>query len=121
MPTSSLVGRVLGNYRVVALIGAGGMGEVYRAHDERLDRDVALKTLPAAFCDDEGKLRRFEQEARALAALNDPNLLAIFDGAPVAFRRTRDYHFHNSFGVLGFFSTVRLRRMYGNRNLPDSD
>ena len=79
MPTSSLVGRVLGNYRVVALIGAGGMGEVYRAHDERLDRDVALKILPAAFCDDEGKLRRFEQEARALAALNDPNLLAIFD------------------------------------------
>ena len=79
MPTSSLVGRVLGNYRVVALIGAGGMGEVYRAHDERLDRDVALKILPAAFCGDEGKLRRFEQEARSLAALNDPNLLAIFD------------------------------------------
>jgi serine/threonine protein kinase/Tol biopolymer transport system component len=79
MPASSLVGRTLGNYKVIALIGAGGMGEVYRAHDERLDRDVALKVLPADFCRDQSKLKRFEQEARTLAALNDPNLLAIYD------------------------------------------
>ncbi len=78
-PPSSLVGRTLGNYRVVAPLGAGGMGEVYRARDERLNRDVALKTLPPAFCSDENKLRRFEQEARTLATLNDPNLLAIYD------------------------------------------
>ena len=77
--TSSLVGQVLGNYRIVARLGAGGMGEVYRARDERLDREVAIKTLPAAFCGDEEKLRRFQQEGRALAALNDPNLLAIYD------------------------------------------
>jgi eukaryotic-like serine/threonine-protein kinase len=76
---STLIGQVLGSYRIVARLGAGGMGEVYRARDERLDREVAVKTLPAAFCGDEEKLRRFEQEGRALAALSDPNLLAIYD------------------------------------------
>ncbi len=79
VPASSFVGQNLGSYRVVARIGAGGMGEVYRARDERLDREVAIKTLPPAFCSSPDRLRRFEQEARALAALNDPNLLAIYD------------------------------------------
>jgi len=69
----------LGPYEIVAPIGAGGMGEVYRARDTRLDRDVALKVLPAAAAADPDRLRRFEQEARATAALNHPNILAVFD------------------------------------------
>ena len=76
---SSLLGKTLGHYLVLELIGAGGMGEVYRARDARLERDVALKILPAAFCQDEERLRRFTLEARAAAGLNHPNILAIFD------------------------------------------
>ncbi|HVT48437.1 MAG TPA: protein kinase [Vicinamibacterales bacterium] len=72
-------GTRLGAYEIVAAIGAGGMGEVYRAHDSRLGRDVAIKTLPAAFSADADRLRRFEQEARAAAALNHPNILAVYD------------------------------------------
>ena len=72
-------GTRLGPYEVVALIGAGGMGEVYRARDPRLGRDVAVKVLPAAFSADPDRLRRFEQEARAAAALNHPNILAVYD------------------------------------------
>src|SRR5579872_6290538 len=80
-------GTKLGPYEIVALIGAGGMGEVYRARDARLGRDVALKLLPASFASDAERLRRFEQEARAVAALSHPNILAIYDigqyeGAP---------------------------------------
>jgi eukaryotic-like serine/threonine-protein kinase len=81
------VGTRLGPYEIVALLGTGGMGEVYRAHDPRLGRDVAIKVLPAAFSADPDRLRRFEQEARAAAALNHPNILAVYDlgthdGAP---------------------------------------
>jgi hypothetical protein len=72
-------GTRLGAYEVVALIGAGGMGEVYRARDARLGRDVAIKVLPAAFSADADRLRRFEQEARAAAALNHPNILSVHD------------------------------------------
>ncbi len=61
------------------MIGAGGMGEVYRARDSRLKRDVAIKVLPQAFSADADRLRRFEQEALATAALNHPNILAVFD------------------------------------------
>ena len=80
-------GTKLGPYEIVALIGAGGMGEVYRARDARLGRDVALKLLPDSFASDAERLRRFEQEARAVAALSHPNILAIYDigqyeGAP---------------------------------------
>ena len=66
----------IGPYKIVALIGSGGMGEVYRAHDTRLRRDVALKILPASFTNDPDRLRRFEQEARAVAALNHPNIVS---------------------------------------------
>jgi serine/threonine protein kinase/tetratricopeptide (TPR) repeat protein len=72
-------GSRLGPYEIVAAIGAGGMGEVYRARDTRLGRDVAVKVLPAQFASDPGRLRRFEQEARAVAALSHPNILAIHD------------------------------------------
>ena len=72
-------GTRLGPYEIAAQIGAGGMGEVYRARDERLGRDVAIKVLPQTFSTDPDRLRRFEQEARATAALNHPNILAVYD------------------------------------------
>jgi TolB-like protein len=72
-------GSRLGPYEVIAPLGAGGMGEVYRARDERLKRDVAIKVLPASFSADSDRLRRFEQEAQAAGALNHPNILAIYD------------------------------------------
>jgi len=77
MPLTS--GTRLGPYEIVAPAGAGGMGEVYRARDTRLNRDVAIKVLPAAFSGDSERLRRFQQEAQAIAALNHPNILAIHD------------------------------------------
>ena len=84
---SIAAGMHIGHYNVLAPLGAGGMGEVWRARDTRLDREVAIKFLPAAFADDPGRLRRFEQEARATSALNHPNILTIYDiglhdGAP---------------------------------------
>jgi eukaryotic-like serine/threonine-protein kinase len=72
-------GTKLGPYEIVAPLGAGGMGEVYRARDTRLNRDVAVKVLPGAFSRDPDRLRRFQQEAQASAALNHPNILAIHD------------------------------------------
>ena len=72
-------GTRLGPYQVLAPIGAGGMGEVYRARDSRLGREVALKILPAAFASDPDRVRRFEQEGRASAALNHPNIVVIYD------------------------------------------
>ncbi len=72
-------GSMLGPYRVVGLLGAGGMGEVYRARDERLGRDVAIKVLPADAAADSDRLVRFEREARATAALDHPNILAVYD------------------------------------------
>jgi eukaryotic-like serine/threonine-protein kinase len=72
-------GTKAGPYEILSPLGAGGMGEVYRARDTRLGRDVALKVLPESFARDNDRLRRFEQEARAVAALNHPNILAIFD------------------------------------------
>lgn len=80
-------GSKLGPYEIQVSIGAGGMGEVYRARDPRLGREVAIKILPSSFSSDRDRLQRFEQEARAAAALNHPNILAIYDigsegGAP---------------------------------------
>src|SRR6202158_4622532 len=69
----------LGPYEIVAPAGAGGMGEGYRARDARLNRDVAIKVLPAGFARDPERLRRFQQEAQAAAALNHPNILAVHD------------------------------------------
>jgi len=72
-------GARLGPYEVLGQIGAGGMGEVYRARDPRLSREVAIKVLPASFAGDADRLRRFEQEARAAGVLNHPNITAVFD------------------------------------------
>src|SRR6476646_2974429 len=72
-------GTWLGSHEIQDFIGAGGMGEVYRARDSRLKRDVAIKVLPQALSLDADRLRRFEQEALATAALNHPNILAVFD------------------------------------------
>src|SRR5580700_2134868 len=72
-------GSKLGPYEIQCPLGAGGMGEVYRARDTRLGRDVALKIIPESFANEPDRLRRFEQEARAVAALNHPNILAIHD------------------------------------------
>ena len=71
-------GSSLGHYRLVAPLGAGGMGEVYRATDTKLERDVALKVLPADLARDADRLARFRREARAVAALNHPNIITIY-------------------------------------------
>jgi len=71
------IGTRLGPYEILSALGAGGMGEVYRAHDGRLGRDVAIKVLPKAFTSDPDRLARFEREARVLAALNHPNIATI--------------------------------------------
>src|SRR5512132_1051825 len=84
---SFAAGSRLGPYEILAPLGAGGMGEVYRARDPRLGRDVAIKVLPASFSADPDRLRRFEHEARAAGVLNHPNITAVYDigthdGAP---------------------------------------
>jgi len=76
MPLST--GTRLGHYEIVDQIGAGGMGEVYRARDTKLHRDVALKVLPEAFTFDSDRLARFQREAQVLASLNHPNIAAIY-------------------------------------------
>jgi eukaryotic-like serine/threonine-protein kinase len=72
-------GTKLGPYQIQASLAAGGMGEVYRARDTRLDRIIAVKILPELVATDEERLRRFEQEAKAVAALNHPNILSVHD------------------------------------------
>jgi serine/threonine protein kinase len=78
---SLTAGTILGQYEIRAPLGAGGMGEVYRAYDTRLAREVAIKVLPESLTSDPERLRRFEQEARAAAALNHPNILAVYQMA----------------------------------------
>src|SRR5262249_33533911 len=71
-------GDLLGHYEILVPIGAGGMGEVYRARDAKLDRDVAIKILPPAFAADPDRMARFEREAKVLASLSHPNIAAIY-------------------------------------------
>src|SRR5690606_33761465 len=75
---ASMIGTRLGVYEITAKLGEGGMGEVYRAHDPKLKRDVAIKVLPAAFVQDKERLARFEREAQLLAQLNHPNIAQIY-------------------------------------------
>ena len=79
MTTSLSSGTRIGPYELGALIGEGDMGQVYKATDTRLNRAVAIKMLPSAFAADPERLQRFEQEARTAAALNHPNILAVYD------------------------------------------
>ena len=73
-----MVGKTLGPYKILEPLGAGGMGEVYRARDTKLDRDVAIKVLPEDFAADPDRLARFEREAKLLASLNHANIAAIY-------------------------------------------
>src|SRR5574342_312277 len=75
----SMIGQTLGHYRILEKIGAGGMGEVYRARDEHLERDVAIKVLPAGTLADESARKRFRKEALALSRLNHPNIQTVHD------------------------------------------
>src|SRR5512138_1028570 len=81
-------GARLGPYEVTALIGAGGMGQVYRAHDSKLKRDVAIKILPDAFAREPDRIARFEREAEILAGLNHSNIATVHD-----FQQSGDRHF----------------------------
>src|SRR5262245_8575967 len=73
------IGTQLGSHEITALLGKGGMGEVYRARDTKLKRDVAIKILPDQFSRDEDRVIRFQREAEVLASLNHPNIAAIYD------------------------------------------
>src|SRR4030095_6217888 len=73
------VGARLGPHEIISLLGKGGMGEVYRARDTRLNRDVAIKVLPDVFANDPERIARFHREAQSVAALNHPNIAAIYD------------------------------------------
>jgi Tol biopolymer transport system component len=105
-------GTKLGPYEILSPLGAGGMGEVYRARDERLKRDVAVKVLPASFASDTERLRRFEQEAQAAGALNHPNITAVYDigsyeEAPYIVQELLDGETLRSELATGRFSTRR--------------
>ncbi|MBP7669198.1 MAG: protein kinase [Candidatus Eisenbacteria bacterium] len=102
-------GTSLGPYKILALIGAGGMGEVYRARDARLDRDVAVKVLPPEVSQDPDRLARFEREAKALAALSHPNILVIHD-----FGREGEI----AYAVTEFLDGENLRHRVGKSALP---
>jgi serine/threonine protein kinase len=99
----------LGPYEVLAPLGAGGMGEVYRARDERLGREVAIKVLPTDSSSDPVRLRRFELEARTVGALNHPNLITVFDTGQ---------HEGNPYVVFELLDGVTLRQRLGTGPLP---
>src|SRR5215813_10891691 len=102
-------GTRLGPYEILSTLGAGGMGEVYRARDTRLGRDVAVKVLASSFSDDEQRLQRFEQEACAVGALNHPNILAIHDVGK---------HNGSPYVVSEFLEGETLRARIGGEGLP---
>src|SRR6267142_6395063 len=108
-PVDTLVGKVLSHYRILEQIGRGGMGVVYRAHDEVLRRDVAVKVLPSSLATDPDRLRRFEQEARSAGALNHPNILAIYDFGE---------HEGSPYVVSELLEGRTLREQMGGRAIP---
>ena len=104
-----MIGTNLGPYRILAKLGEGGMGEVYRAHDPRLDREVAIKVLPTSLATDAVSLARFEREAKAVAALSHPNILSIFD-----FGSQDGVHY----AVMELLDGITLRDALGGRAMP---
>jgi len=102
-------GTRLGPHEIASPIGAGGMGEVFRARDTRLGRDVAIKVLPPAFAEDAERLKRFEQEARATGALNHPNIVAVHDVGT---------HEDSAYLVMELLEGETLRQKLGGRWLP---
>lgn len=107
-----MIGRTLGHYRIIEKIGAGGMGVVYRARDERLERDVALKILPAGALADEETRKRFRREAMALSKLNHPNIATIHD-----FDTEKDVDFL----AMEYISGVTLREKSLPGALPEAE
>ncbi len=83
-----MLGKTISHYKIIEKIGQGGMGEVYRATDTKLNRDVAIKVLPEQFTQDSQRLARFEREAKLLASLNHPNIAAVY-----SFEHSDDIHF----------------------------
>ena len=112
-PSGSIVGAKIGNYEILSLIGVGGMGEVYLARDARLDRQIALKILPAQFTQDPAQVERFEREARAASALNHPNIITIHE-----IGREGDTHFIATEFIEG--RTLREIIAAGNLQLRES-
>jgi len=108
----SMIGRTFSHYRILEQIGAGGMGVVYRAHDERLDRDVALKVLSPALSDDQGFLARFRREARTLSKLNHPNIATVHDF---------DSEEGTSFLVMEYIQGISLNDKIANGPLTDKE
>ena len=102
----SAVGKTIGHYKIISSIGVGGMGEVYRAQDTKLGRQVALKLLPAGFTQDTDRVRRFQQEARAASALNHPNIITIYE-----IGQAEERHFIATEFIDG--ETLRLRMSKG--------
>src|SRR3984893_16583867 len=109
---SQLVGQILGHYRILEQIGAGGMGVVYRAHDEQLDRDVALKSLPAGTIADEVARLRFRKAALALAKLNHPNVAMVFEFGSQS---------GTDFLVTEYISGITLDVKLASTQLPDAE
>ena len=102
-------GTLLGTFEILAPLGAGGMGEVYRARDKKLGRDVAIKVLPESLARDPVALGRFEREVKAVAALNHPNILSIFDFGT---------HDGIAYAVMEFLDGKTLRNTIQNGPLP---
>src|ERR1044071_5740939 len=108
---AELVGRKLGHYLIKEQIGAGGMGVVFLAHDERLERDVAIKVLPASTFSDQAVRKRFRKEALTLSKLNHPNIATIFDF---------DEENETCFLVTEYISGPSVDTMAASRSLPES-
>jgi serine/threonine-protein kinase len=128
---SLTAGTKIGPYQVIAELGRGGMGEVYRARDARLDRDVAIKILPELFAQDPERLARFEREAKALAALNHPNIAAIYglEGNALVMELVEGQDLSELIGALGNQGALRTGalenqgtlRTSGARGMPLAD